>query len=178
MKKILFFTILQVSCLVGNPTRDFSLPEETSRPLPPALEKILRPHNRLEDAGYGTHMTTGIAAYAGAAVLVLAGSYVGGQLATAHIPARVGKVLGLAFHDGPYDSREPLGVADYALLVTPVLAAVAAGGTLMYKMPQLTDTYILGKDTQRTTKQNVITFLNRICLGIPRFIYEGLTKTV
>ena len=48
-----------------------------------------------------------------------------------------------------------------------------AGGWIMYRTPQWTDTYIVKKTGQRTLTQNLVTFLNRIILSWPLGVITG-----
>ena len=49
----------------------------------------------------------------------------------------------------------------------PVLGGAATGFYIMYKMPQWTDSHLLAVNEERSTPQNIITFLSRIFIPYP-----------
>lgn len=102
---------------------------------------------------YVAHILTGAASNIAALVSVAAGA-VAGQVALVRNPS--GDISAI-----------------YLSSATPILLGSIAGLYIIYKTPQWTDTNLLEKKKERTTKQNIIVFLNRILLSWPLGVVTG-----
>jgi hypothetical protein len=82
-----------------------------------------------------------------------------------------GCLLGAALFSGSVNNNDPiLGLC----AVLTAAAGVAGGSYIFYQSPQITDTYVLGYEGKRTTKQNIISLLSRvICASTPVGICLG-----
>lgn len=118
---------------------------------------------------YTTHIATGGAAQLAFVASNLLG-YVG-SIATIDldISTQIGRKTGFVAPDRSCTNYW-LG---FFIGILPLLACLTAGSYFVYKTPQWTDTYLLKSDKKRTTRQNIITLLNRICLPYPLGIITG-----
>jgi hypothetical protein len=89
---------------------------------------------------YATHIIADGAAHLAAAGCMAAGFIIGGKL----------------------EQNKSSGLA-----AASALTGIAAALYTVYKTPQWTDHYILNYDTQRSTSQNILTFVCRIFIPFP-----------
>jgi hypothetical protein len=131
--------------------------------IPEKIEKTLN---------YKAHLATGFLAQIALLVSASAG-FVGGAIAlNKGFDTYIYRKLNLqpALEEGLLNVSR--NVMD-GVMYPPVLVGILAGLYVIYKTPQWTDKYVLKKDSVRTSKQNIIVFLNRCIIPYPFGVVTG-----
>lgn len=98
-------------------------------------------------------------------MLHILGDFIG--LGTAGVTATIGVSTGFALAAGTNHLMQNDPLQSVALFAIPSTLGALLATYIYYKTPQWTDDILLDRDTPRTTKQNLISFLCRILIPVP-----------
>ncbi len=115
---------------------------------------------------YSTHLATGLLAHISLPITTIGGFLIGEVASNNNMDTWIYRNFNFQPPLLEGELNENLQLMCFVSGI-PTLFGLLAGLYFVYKTPQWTETYILRKNDTRTTKQNIINFINRILLPYP-----------